>query len=119
MRRRRSSTASAGNSTRNGRMLVAASTLRPMTTSVVSSLSRRDYLDGQRRLSASASPQSKHGSRPPGAAQVAFGPMYDLLFEHQDALRPADLVGTPTSSGSTSSGSSTICASTPAPTESP
>ena len=27
------------------------------------------------------------------AAQGAFWPMHDLLFEHQDALRPADLVG--------------------------
>ena len=47
-------------------MLVAASTLRPMTTSVVSSLSRREYLDGQRGLSGSAVAQSKHGSRPLG-----------------------------------------------------
>src|SRR4029450_3494880 len=42
---------------------------------------------------AARSHQSNHRSRPPGAAQVAFWPMHDLLFEHQDALRPADLVG--------------------------
>jgi Na+/H+ antiporter NhaA len=53
------------------------------------------------------------------AEQGAFWEMHDLLFDHQDALRPRDLVRTPASSASTSSVSATTCAGTPAPPGSP
>ena len=49
------------------------------------------------------------------ADQGAFWEMHDLLFAHQDALRPSDLIATPSSWGSTSSASQPIFASRPAP----
>src|SRR5512132_135148 len=90
MRRRRSSTASAGNSTRNGRMLVAASTLMP--TSVVSSPSRREYLDGQLGLSGSAvAPVETRVAAPWVLAARRLGrfPRGDPFLETRDlVLRP-------------------------------
>ena len=53
------------------------------------------------------------------ADQGAFWEMYDLLLSHQDELQPKDLVATPSSSGSTSSGSRTRSASAPARLASP